>query len=258
MKANYHTHTRRCRHAGGTEEEVAGAALEAGLSVLGFSDHAPFEDRDYGYRMPFGELEEHFQAVDALAERYRAQMTIKKALEIEYMPRYTDYYERLYTRYGADYLLLGEHFFELPGGEILNITAARDTSDYLLYARAVAEALGTGYFQILAHPDLFTINRLPWDDNCDRAADILLEAAARTGTALEFNANGYRRGVHDYPEGPRLMYPHRRFWEKVRGTGLPVVVGSDCHDPSQLWDWAMDRAYSRLRELGIEPLETLP
>lgn len=257
MKTNYHTHTQRCRHAGGTEADYISSALGSGLSVLGFSDHAPFEDRDYGYRMPFEELDEYFSAVDLLSKRYKSDIIIKKSLEIEYMPRYMDYYERLYTKYGVDYLLLGEHFFDLPGGDILNITSARDTSDYLLYARAVEEALGTGLFQALAHPDLFAMNHFPWDDNCDRAVDIILDAAVRTGIALEFNANGYRRGVHNYPEGPRVMYPHIKLWEKVRGTDIPVIVGSDCHGPDQVWDWAMDRAYAELKKLGIQPLQEL-
>ena len=40
--ANYHTHTSRCGHAGGTDEEYVLAAIEAGWQVLGFSDHMPW------------------------------------------------------------------------------------------------------------------------------------------------------------------------------------------------------------------------
>ena len=57
MKANYHTHTERCRHAQGTEEDYIREALKAGVSILGFSDHAPFPDHDFGFRMPYDELE---------------------------------------------------------------------------------------------------------------------------------------------------------------------------------------------------------
>ena len=41
MIANYHTHTWRCRHADGTEREYVEKAIEAGLKILGFSDHTP-------------------------------------------------------------------------------------------------------------------------------------------------------------------------------------------------------------------------
>ena len=53
MKSNFHTHTKRCCHAFGVEADYAKEAYDKGLSVLGFSDHAPFKDIDYGYRMQF-------------------------------------------------------------------------------------------------------------------------------------------------------------------------------------------------------------
>ena len=42
MKVNLHTHTYRCGHAEGTEEEYVLAAIENGYVKLGFSDHTPF------------------------------------------------------------------------------------------------------------------------------------------------------------------------------------------------------------------------
>ncbi len=35
---NYHTHTKRCGHAKGTDEEYVIAAIEGGFDELGFSD----------------------------------------------------------------------------------------------------------------------------------------------------------------------------------------------------------------------------
>ena len=39
---NYHTHTWRCQHASGTEEDYVRAAVAAGFKVLGFADHTPW------------------------------------------------------------------------------------------------------------------------------------------------------------------------------------------------------------------------
>ena len=39
---NYHTHTARCMHAIGSEEEYILAAISAGYTELGFSDHTPW------------------------------------------------------------------------------------------------------------------------------------------------------------------------------------------------------------------------
>ena len=38
---NYHGHTKRCGHAVGEDEEYVQAAIAAGYSIIGFSDHAP-------------------------------------------------------------------------------------------------------------------------------------------------------------------------------------------------------------------------
>ena len=255
MKANYHTHTRRCRHAQGTELDYVLEAVKAGVSVLGFSDHAPFPDHDYGLRMAFDELHDYFAAVDRLTEEYRSGITIYKGLEIEYLPKYQSYYDELLTEEKVDYLILGEHFYLDAHGGLHNIFYPQDTGDYVEYAQAVSAALRTGCFRMAAHPDLFALGQFAWDRNCDKASELIIEAAALNGVVLEYNANGLRRGIHDYPDGPRLMYPHQRFWEKAADAGIPVVIGSDCHEPKQVWDDCMPTARKNLLDLGITPLD---
>lgn len=72
--ANYHTHTPRCRHAVGNEEEYIAFALERGLRILGFSDHTPyiFPDGYYSsFRMRPEEAEGYFETVRGLRDKYR-------------------------------------------------------------------------------------------------------------------------------------------------------------------------------------------
>lgn len=258
MKTNFHTHTQRCRHAQGCAEDYLRAALDSDLSVLGFSDHAPFPDFDYGYRMLFSELEDYIAEVAQLKQDYAGKISLYTGLEIEYLPQYESYYEDLKGKYHMDYLLLGEHFFVDSHKEIFNITTgAPSTEKYLEYADAVAQALKTGFFDAVAHPDIFTMSPLSWDRNCDAATDRILEAAARSGVVLEYNANGLRRGLKEYPDGERYMYPHENFWLRAAKSGLPVVVGSDCHNPTQMWDSCMDAALENLKRYGITPTPLL-
>ena len=74
---------------------------------------------------------------------------------------------------------------------------------------------------------------------------------------LEYNANGLRRGLKEYPDGERYMYPHENFWLRAAKSGLPVVVGSDCHNPTQMWDSCMDAALENLKRYGITPTPLL-
>lgn len=93
-----------------------------------------------------------------------------------------------------------------------------------------------------------------WDKNCDRALDTILNAAAANNTILEYNANGFRRGKASFPDGERYMYPHTKFWQAVADAKLPVIVGSDCHSPENMWDDAVKMAYKELEQLGIRPV----
>lgn len=39
---NFHTHTYRCHHAKGTDRDYVEAAIKAGYTEIGFSDHVPY------------------------------------------------------------------------------------------------------------------------------------------------------------------------------------------------------------------------
>ena len=251
QRVNYHTHCERCRHARGKAEAYVEEALKANVSSLGFSDHMPFYDDRFGLRMPYAELEEYLQEITRLRETYREKLRIYRGFEGEYVRGDAAYYERLLAREDCDYLLLGQHFYEKADGELINVYQLKDTGDYEGYGANIVEAMRTGYFRYAAHPDLIFINDFPWDIHCDRACHIIVEGAVRYGFALEYNANGFRRGMQRYRDGERCPYPHDRFWEKVKEAGISVYVGSDCHEPGQVYDGTVETAYRKLDEMGI-------
>ncbi len=257
MKVNYHTHCNRCRHADGTAEEYVLSATHSGLDVLGFSDHGPFPDTDFKrLRMPYEELPAYLNDLKELKEKYGSQITLYSGLEIEYMKEFEPYYRALLNEMGLDYLILGQHFFKNGSGGLTDLYSLKSSEEAMEYARSACEGMRSGFFQILAHPDLYMFNAFPWDQNCEKACELLIDAAISTGTILEYNANGYRRGIHVFPDGARYYYPDRRFWEIAarHASEIRVIVGSDCHNPSQVWDEAMNRAYHDLEKLGIAPI----
>ena len=112
LKANYHTHTTRCHHADGLEQEYVEAALCEGYQVLGFSDHSPWPFSS-GFvsrmRMLPEELDGYCGTVRRLREEYSGRIRLHLGLEAEYFPRYTDYLHFLREE-KLDYLILGQHF----------------------------------------------------------------------------------------------------------------------------------------------------
>ncbi|MCD7840092.1 MAG: PHP domain-containing protein, partial [Erysipelotrichaceae bacterium] len=121
-KINYHTHTYRCGHANGSEEDMIKAAIDMGIKELGFSEHVPLPHyRKHlihsipfirslasisslitsiikdgpDMRMPYKDLENHLDILRTLENTYKDQIKIYKGFEAEALPQYFDYYESL-------------------------------------------------------------------------------------------------------------------------------------------------------------------
>ncbi|MCD4692171.1 MAG: PHP domain-containing protein, partial [Calditrichales bacterium] len=57
MTADYHIHTKLCKHARGEMEEYVEQALRIGLKEIAFTDHIPLPDNfDIAHRMAYHEL----------------------------------------------------------------------------------------------------------------------------------------------------------------------------------------------------------
>ena len=80
MRVDLHNHTTRCNHAEGTMGEYIQRAIELGIDIYGFSEHAPMEF-DQHYRMRFDELDGYFEEIEKLQNLYEGQIEILKALE---------------------------------------------------------------------------------------------------------------------------------------------------------------------------------
>lgn len=106
---NYHTHTKRCGHATGEDEEY----VEAGFAELGFTDHCPWPYKTEGFygtgtRMRMDELDGYFESIRALGNKYAGQIKIYAGLECEYYEEYLDALKAMHEK--ADYMIFGAHW----------------------------------------------------------------------------------------------------------------------------------------------------
>ena len=86
MNYNYHTHTARCGHASGQDEEYVLRALSCGVTDMGFSDHMPlsFADGHESYfRLPIAQVGEYRDSVRALRDKYRDRIRLHLGFEME-------------------------------------------------------------------------------------------------------------------------------------------------------------------------------
>jgi len=221
MFANYHTHTWRCKHATGTEREYVETAIKNGIKILGFSDHAPMPFPDgyvSGIRMRMDQLEDYFETVGKLKEEYKNDIEIYIGLEAEYYPRFFDAFLKAVLQYPVEYFILGQHYLKNEIDGIYSGTPLNDEDFLKRYCLQVEEALKTGYFTYLAHPDLIhytgdtEIYRKWMGKLCLRAKELDIP--------LEINF----LGIWD-----NRQYPNPEFWKLVGEIGNKVIFGADAH-----------------------------
>ena len=251
MIANYHTHTPRCRHAQGAETEYVENAVRRGLKIFGFSDHTPqfFPGDYYSFmRMYPDELPGYCQTVRQLQKSYQGKLEIPLGLEAEYYPAiWGELLPRLQDA-GIDYLILGQHWLDNEENAYGSGRATEDEKLLEKYCRQVMDALQTGVFTYIAHPDLF--NFVGSRNAYRRHMRALCRMAKDTATPLELNLLGVYYSKH---------YPNPHFWELVAEEGCQVVLGMDAHNPEQVAVlWPEEKALEEIRHYGLALLDTVP
>ncbi len=249
MKHNFHTHTTRCKHAVGTDEQYVRAALEGGFDVLGFSDHAPWAfETDYvsHCRMPAESWADYRQSVLALKEKYSGQIEIHLGLECEYYHKYLDQLKRLRDD-GCEYFLLGCHFLHTEETNPYIGQVCHLDKEVLRYAEEAVKGIRSGMFCCVAHPDLYMMHREEFTPACMEAADMICQAAREAGIPIEYNLLGLLGEMSGFPRG----YPNQDFWQYVRRWDNDVIIGVDAHEPAHfLNETVRETALQRLNWLG--------
>lgn len=250
MRANYHTHTWRCRHAAGTEREYIETAIAAGVEILGFSDHNPcvFGGEYYSdYRMYPEQTEDYFRTLTDLKQEYAGDIRIHIGLEAEFYPAVFEETMELLSRFPCEYLLLGQHFLRNEYDGPYAYLPSGDPGQLRDYVTQTLEGLSVGMFTYLAHPDLFR-----WQGRREiyqKEMERLCRGAKQLGVPLEYNLLGLHTG---------RSYPNPAFWQIAAQTGNDVILGIDAHSPEALARAKTEqRARQALAALGIEPLEEI-
>ena len=258
MKTNYHTHTTRCHHATGKDEEYVISAIKGGYQELGFSDHSPWKYRtNYvsDIRMTPDEFPEYVKSIRYLQEKYKSQINIKIGLECEFFPEYIPWLKELAKEYKLDFLLFGNHHFH-SDEEFPYFGHHTTTSDMLeLYEKSSIEGMESKLFTYMAHPDLFMRSYPVFDKYCQLTSRNICRTAAKLNVPLEYNI-----GMMDDDQAfGRLTYPHPGFWHIAANEGCTAIIGVDAHDTRSLeYSGYYDRACEQLKNLRIKTIDRIP
>jgi len=256
--SNYHTHNVLCRHASGTVADYVAQAEKDGCSALGMSSHCPYPPgpvADWSdSRMRESEIGIYMNQVRSAAGK--VSFPVYAGFECEGAGEFESWYrDRLLGEAGADYLVLGAHWVR-DGSDYIYILDVDSRGLFHKYIDQTIDAVRSGIYKFLAHPDLMMGAYRNWDDDARAMFCALLDATEDCGLPVEINGNGMLRGKIMTRNGMRYMYPYDEFWDMAAERNLTVICSSDAHVPENVIKAAaMARDFAGVH--GIIPADTL-
>ena len=245
--ADYHMHTPLCGHAVGSPEEYVKQAIKIGLKEIGFSDHAPMVHKPMpGVTMAFEELPKYHAMIEDVRRRYASQISVKIALEADYLPGYEAKTRSIIESYPYDYIIGSVHFiddwaFDDPAER--EYWKKHDVNEiYRKYYALLRQSAQTGYFQIIGHCDLPKKFGARPTVNLTKEIIATAKIFKQTGVAVEINTAGLRKPIGE-------MYPAPNCLKIYQEAGVPLTFGSDAHDPNDVGK-DFDKAISLAKSVG--------
>lgn len=253
QKFNLHTHTWRCGHASGEDYEYVENAIVAGFECLGFSEHIQYRaDKGKYNRIDFEDYYKYFSDLNQLKRQYEKRIKILCGLEAAYVPEAMR--DIIDLKEYCDFILLGQHQGGLNNRKY---GLSCDDAELMCYTQEIVEGIGTGFYNILAHPDFFMCSRSEWNDKCEQNAYRICKAAKDYGIPLEINIKGSYSSVNTIDGKKSVKYPYRKFWEIAADVGNEVLYGLDAHSPKEIFRTTeiVDKIVENLNLNMIEDIE---
>jgi histidinol-phosphatase (PHP family) len=231
MRVDLHNHTTLCNHANGTVEEYVLRAIELGIDVYGFSDHAPM-NYDPKYRMDITERKIYESWVLDAKEKYKDKIEILLAYEVDYLEGYI-LDEIINAK--VDYLIGSVHFLKnkndmwgFDNPEFIGVYKSKNIDTiWQEYFDAIEAMAKTGLFDIVGHLDLIKVFKyLPNKDVRILGKDAL-SAIKKSNMVLEINPAGLRKPIGE-------TYPSKELLELAFEMGINITFGSDGHEIEQI------------------------
>ena len=232
LPADYHMHTPLCHHANGEPVEYAARAVALGLTEIGFSDHSPMRQDNFDeWRMNSDKLAEYVEKVER-ARREFPQLTIRLALEVDYLPGQEEWIRELAATYPWDYFIGSVHYvsedWAIDNPSKLSEWKKRDPYEvWSVYFDWLTRAADSGLFEIIGHADLPKKFGIYPKRDCTPLFEKFLQAVARKNVAIELNTAGLRKDCKE-------IYPSPQIVRLAKQHNVPITFVFQMHTPGEV------------------------
>lgn len=251
FKYVYHSHTERCGHSNGSDEQFVLSAIKQGVKILCFTDHDPIPNFSQPrIRMDLEKLEDYIKSINYLKEKYKDKIEIHVALEAENFPGHNDFLKD-YLKKGIEYLIIGQHMVMI-NEKIVWLMNEQFTKEQVIdaYVNSIIDALESGLTKYVAHPDLIVSAFGEYSPEIDAGLRRIVECAVKHDAYLEVNCHGLT-----YLGDDEFAYPNKYFWTMVKKDypNAKITLGLDIHNLDEYENnvWA-PKAIKRAKDVGIK------
>jgi histidinol-phosphatase (PHP family) len=243
ITSDAHVHT---TYSDGTAsiDRMVKTAIGKGLKRIIITDHIPMPfDTDYAIKCDL--LPAYRKEVLKAKEKYGDKIQIKLGLEVEYNVEHHQWIKQI-VDLGWEFLLGSVHRiftgerFVLINSTLDNYLSALNSGfqgDIIRmchqYYHAVQTAIATGWFDAVGHFDVIkqynTGDRF-FDENALWYQNLVVESLNvmhKQGIKMEINTSGYMDPCCAPYPGPWII-------EKAINRGIPLILGSDAHQPEMI------------------------
>jgi histidinol-phosphatase (PHP family) len=192
--------------------------------------------------MNASQLDEYVEKVRR-AQREFPDLTIKLALEVDFIPGHEEWIRELAARHPWDYFVGSVHYvsesWDFDNPTKLSEWKKRDPFEvWSVYFERLTMAADSGLFEIIGHADLAKKFCFYPKEDCTPMFERFLTVCAQKEVAIEINTAGLRKDCKE-------LYPSQKILEMAASLAVPLTFGSDAHAPTEVglsWPEAMDAA----------------
>ncbi len=242
-RADYHMHTKWCRHATGEMREYVEAGIANGLTEIGFSAHMPVTvPVDQHLCLTAEEMHLYVAEARRLQAEYAGRIDVRIGGECDFIPGREAEMEALISAHPFDYVYGSVHFIDgwahdnprqKSRWEQIDTAAA-----YRRYYELVAQAARLGRFDIVGHFDLVKKFGYRPGKSVGDAEAAAADAIAAADMTVEINTAGWDKPCAE-------QYPSEAILRLLREREIPICFGSDAHAPGEV-----ARHFSRARRMA--------
>lgn len=244
MRIDIHNHTTLCNHAEGSMEQYIEKAIELGIDVYGFSEHAPMKNFEDGYRLVLDKKDFYENEVKKLQKRYEDKIKILIGYEVDFIEG--DFLLEIIKNAEVDYLIgsvhyLGDWGFDNP--EFIGQYKDKDINTiWEEYFYAVELMSKSGNFDVAGHLDLIKVFKFLPTKDIKSIAHNALKAIKRSNMAIEINSAGFRKPIKE-------QYPSQELLELAFELNIPIAFSSDAHAVEQI-GFEYEKAVNLAKSVG--------